>query len=605
MFNESKYYTKVDIDNKGYLTSIPVEYITEQILNDSIKSFVTLDTVYSKTEIDDKFNNLPEQEPTDLTGYATELWVKEYTYDKATVDQKLTDAITSGTVDLSNYYTKQEVYNKAEIDSKFENLDIPDADLTGYATEQWVKDQGYLTEHQSLEGYATEGWVENQNYLKEHQDLSEYAKLTDIPTIPTSNSAFTNDEGYITLDEVPQTDLSNYYNKSEVDELIDNIEVPGGTGGSIEDAPADGKVYGRQNNTWTEVVSEEPDLSNYYTKTEADQTYATKEDVTITEVAEVSNGVYAVTEDGELIDYNTADSSCLGVALVQGEHKFMIAKADATNDGSNYKLYYDYDKGDLSLTNYSNADGTSGNGYLGGSSTPQLSQDFTTWTAGALSDFNGKSNTQVIAASSSNAKDMCKVLETFNAGSGNQGHSDWYVPACGQLALMHLNMTEINAVLAKIGGTALAAGSYWSSSEYSSGYAWSVYFDNCYVRSDNKDYFRRVRFVRDISPKEKTPLKDYTLGLNGKIEVKQDKNLYFSNVQASNWVDSTEYSEYPYQCDLVCEGVRPEYYPEVVFGASEAASGNYAALCESLTDAVRIYSKVNTSIVIPTIQISK
>lgn len=89
------------------------------------------------------------------------------------------------------------------------------------------------------------------------------------------------------------------------------------------------------------------------------------------------------------------------------------------------------------------------------------------------------------------------------------------------------------------------------------------------------------------------------------IKQKQDKNLYFSNAEASNWVDSTEYSEYPYQCDLVCEGVRPEYYPEVVFGANEAASGNYAALCESLTDAVRIYSKVNTSIIIPTIQISK
>lgn len=89
------------------------------------------------------------------------------------------------------------------------------------------------------------------------------------------------------------------------------------------------------------------------------------------------------------------------------------------------------------------------------------------------------------------------------------------------------------------------------------------------------------------------------------IKDKQDKNLYFSDIEAVNWVESTEYSEYPYQCDLVCEGVRPEYYPEVVFGASEAASGNYAALCESLTDAVRIYSKVNTSIIIPTIQISK
>ena len=229
----------------------------------------------------------------------------------------------------------------------------------------------------------------------------------------------------------------------------------------------------------------------------------------------VPDGVYAVDANGKLIDYNTADATATGVALVAGEHKFMIAKSDATNDGSNYNFYYDYDKGDLSLTNYSNADGTNNHGYLGGSSTPQLSQDFTTWTAGALSDFNGKSNTQVIAASSSNAKDMCKVLETFNAGSDNQGHSDWYVPAAGQLALMYLAKTDINAALAKIGGTALAAGGLWSSSEYSSSIAWCVYFINGSVRNDNKDFNRRVRFVRDISVSKS--LKERVSDLESKI----------------------------------------------------------------------------------------
>ena len=172
----------------------------------------------------------------------------------------------------------------------------------------------------------------------------------------------------------------------------------------------------------------------------------------------------------------------------------MIAKNDATDDGLNYPLYYDYDRGDLSLTNYSNADGTNGYGYLG----TELSTDFTTWTEGALSDFNGKTNTEVIAASSSNAKDMCKVLETFNAGSDNEGHTDWYVPACGQLALMYLAKTDINAALAKIGGTALESSRYWSSSECDANYAWYVNFLNGDVDYDTKDNDYRVRFVRDI-----------------------------------------------------------------------------------------------------------
>lgn len=55
------------------------------------------------------------------------------------VDNKL-DASAYTPVDLSDYYTKEEV----------DEL-IPDVpSLSGYATEQWVEEQGYLTEHQPL-----------------------------------------------------------------------------------------------------------------------------------------------------------------------------------------------------------------------------------------------------------------------------------------------------------------------------------------------------------------------------------------------------------------------------------------------------------------------
>ena len=40
---------------------------------------------------------------------------------------------------------------------KWVNSNMPS--LTGYATKQWVQDQGYLTRHQSLAGYATQSWV--------------------------------------------------------------------------------------------------------------------------------------------------------------------------------------------------------------------------------------------------------------------------------------------------------------------------------------------------------------------------------------------------------------------------------------------------------------
>lgn len=40
-----------------------------------------------------------------------------------------------------------------------ETLKNKEVDLTGYATEDWVNNQGFIKEHQSLEGYATEQYV--------------------------------------------------------------------------------------------------------------------------------------------------------------------------------------------------------------------------------------------------------------------------------------------------------------------------------------------------------------------------------------------------------------------------------------------------------------
>ena len=214
-----------------------------------------------------------------------------------------------------------------------------------------------------------------------------------------------------------------------------------------------------------------------------------------------ANGVYVVTASGELVDKSEATPDCIGVALITANQRILIAKNDASNDGSNYNLYWGnnlYGKDVADITNIS-----SGSGYIGEGKT--YGTDFTTWSTGPVVDFNGKANTAAIIAAygqhsvAMDAKDMCKVLETFNAGSDNQGFTDWYVPACGQLALMYLAKTDINAALAKIGGTAFESKLYWSSSENDALYAWDVNFNGGNVYSSNKSNSFRVRFVRDIT----------------------------------------------------------------------------------------------------------
>lgn len=270
----------------GTNASVDAAYTTNinnVLKGDASKNAYIRDSNGNYTKILDLINNAGGN--VDLSDYYT----KGEVYNKNEVNE-LIDEVNAGDVDLTNYYTKQEVDNK-----------IPS--LNGYATEQWVEDKNYLTEHQSLEdyakksdipdvskfikeipseyiteeelngkgyltsipdtyvtdgelstaisdkvsqnalneaiegvenkipsldGYATEQWVEDKKYLTEHQDLTDYAKKSDIPTIPTSNTAFTNDAGFITLDEVPKTDLSNYYtkeqtySKDEVDGLLEN-----------------------------------------------------------------------------------------------------------------------------------------------------------------------------------------------------------------------------------------------------------------------------------------------------------------------------------------------------------------------------------------------
>ena len=57
----------------------------------------------------------------------------------------------------------------------------------------------------SLSGYATETWVNEQGFLTQHQDLSNYATKDEIPTVPSKVSELTNDSNYQTAEQVNNT----------------------------------------------------------------------------------------------------------------------------------------------------------------------------------------------------------------------------------------------------------------------------------------------------------------------------------------------------------------------------------------------------------------
>lgn len=168
------------------------------------------------------------------------------------------NGLATGDIDLSDYVTK------SELQAKLDSLNI-NIDLSSYATKEELTTainsidlSAYATKDEipSIDGLATTEYVDNA--VKDiptggNVDLSDYynkeeidAKITEIEPITTDEiKALFETEGLATkedvstaIDSIPPTDLTNYYNKeetynkTEVDSLVANSSGSGSSGSS-------------------------------------------------------------------------------------------------------------------------------------------------------------------------------------------------------------------------------------------------------------------------------------------------------------------------------------------------------------------------------------
>ena len=187
----------------------------------------------------------------------------------------------SGKVE-TDYYTKEEVdekiasggsgitidaYTKQESDARYQPIgnyalksEIPS--LSGYATEQWVENKNYLTEHQPLKtinGQVISGTgnivIEASGSsvtVDEHLDLNS--------TNPAQNKAITEAlNGKLDTSAYTPTDLSNYYDKTEVDNIVTSAitdveaEIPSLSGYATQ-AWVEDKNYANASDAITNIV---------------------------------------------------------------------------------------------------------------------------------------------------------------------------------------------------------------------------------------------------------------------------------------------------------------------------------------------------------------
>lgn len=253
------YYTKTESDGK-YATQVVVNEEIAARISDIREVKATLESKADKSEIPTVPTNVSAF--TNDAGYLTE-------------HQSLND-----------YYTKTEV--NTSLETKADKTEIPS--LNGYATEQWVGQQGYLTEHQPLKTINGETIVGNGNieissgeetdpiwnaekvnyYTKTevNSSLETKADKTEIPIVPTNVSAFTNDAGYLTQHQT----LKTINGQTIVGD--GNIEISMGEETDPVWTAEKVNYYTKTEvNTSLETKankSEIPSLDNYYTKSEID-----------------------------------------------------------------------------------------------------------------------------------------------------------------------------------------------------------------------------------------------------------------------------------------------------------------------------------------------
>jgi hypothetical protein len=107
---------------------------------------------------------------------------------------------------------------------------------------------------------------------------------------------------------------------------------------------------------------------------------------------------------------------------------------------------------------------------------------------------NGKGNTEKIVAAYGKAEPFEKRTDYAARLCSDlvyAGFSDWFLPSREELNLMFLNLSAL-------GIERFSEGSYWSSSQSTGSYAWSMPFDNGYPYNDDKDAEYNVRAVRSF-----------------------------------------------------------------------------------------------------------
>ena len=200
---------------------------------------------YTRAEVDQKITDAITNGTVDLTGYATVEALNNVKKDLAAKDTELSEGLAALTNSLTDYVKRSELAAVATSGSYNDLTDKPD--LTQYVTNETLEQNNYVT-NETLEqkNYVTNDLLEQQNYVT-NAVLEEKKYLTEEKAANTYLTTADAESTYLTEAKAAET----YLTEENVNNFVD---IPDG---SVTAAKlADGAVTAEKINTGTDNAGE-------------------------------------------------------------------------------------------------------------------------------------------------------------------------------------------------------------------------------------------------------------------------------------------------------------------------------------------------------------
>ena len=273
----------------------------------------------------------------------------------------------SGTeVDLSEYYTKEEINNKIEnvepslegyateeyVNDIVESLEIPSVDNLATKDEiedvkTWVDDKNFLTEHQDLTGYATEDYVAEQIENLEFPEFGDVATNKEIVVSGVIVGNLSN--GTVIPEGTTFTELLEMMLKKQLGIIVEKPKVVL-TGSSLDgvfevgdtidlvlrNTYTDGKFVGESGYDYSIDAGCTPNKTTYYKN---DEELASNTDLLIVDYGTTKYKVVVeynastntpVDNNGKELDESIPAGSASSEKTIKGAYKYFLGYSDKT-----------------------------------------------------------------------------------------------------------------------------------------------------------------------------------------------------------------------------------------------------------------------------------